>query len=191
LPLAKKWTVFNRENVAREFDTYGVYELGDSSGFVVYVGEGRVRQRLSDHLRTKESGEAKVHVRYYRCQYTGSKSRAEQRERVEMASFEDEWGETPEENVYRWKNPPERAKSKSECFIATATYDTPLAAEIQVLRNFRDECLERNVLGRMLVVLYYKVSPTIARRISISQIRQKTMRTLIDPLVRLFRKLGY
>ena len=52
------------------------------------------------------------------------------------------------------------------CFIATAAYSTPMAEEIQILREFRDEYLLTNPLGRALVDLYYKVSPSIAEFIT-------------------------
>jgi hypothetical protein len=52
------------------------------------------------------------------------------------------------------------------CFIATATYGTPMAEEIEILRQFRDEYLLTSPLGQALVDLYYRASPPIAEFIT-------------------------
>jgi alpha-tubulin suppressor-like RCC1 family protein len=52
------------------------------------------------------------------------------------------------------------------CFIATAAYGTPMAGEIEILRQFRDEYLLTNPLGKALAGLYYRFSPPIAEFIT-------------------------
>ena len=52
------------------------------------------------------------------------------------------------------------------CFIATAAYGTPMAEEIQILREFRDEYLLTNWVGQALVDIYYGTSPPVAEFIT-------------------------
>jgi hypothetical protein len=56
----------------------------------------------------------------------------------------------------------EEPSSPGGCFIATAAYCTPMAAEIQILRELRDKYLLTNSLGQGLVDVYYRTSPPIA-----------------------------
>lgn len=64
------------------------------------------------------------------------------------------------------------------CFIATAAYGTPLAAELGILRQFRDAYLLDTSAGAALVDTYYRISPSIANKVS--------MRPALGAVVRLF-----
>jgi len=58
------------------------------------------------------------------------------------------------------------AQFSGGCFILTAAYGTPVAEEIQILREFRDEYLLPSQVGEALVAFYYKVSPLLAEFIT-------------------------
>lgn len=49
------------------------------------------------------------------------------------------------------------------CFIATAAYSTSTHPDLDTFRNFRDEKLLTNPVGKQLVNLYYQISPSIAQ----------------------------
>lgn len=69
------------------------------------------------------------------------------------------------------------------CFIATAAYGSPLHPHVQVLRDFRDKCLMPYKPGRILVKLYYRLSPPIAKIISKHTVFRTAVRISIYPLV--------
>jgi hypothetical protein len=70
------------------------------------------------------------------------------------------------------------------CFIATAAYGTASAAEIDVLRAFRDDVLLESAVGSQLVDWYYQTSPPVADFISGNSLLRTIVRELvIDPIV--------
>jgi hypothetical protein len=71
---------------------------------------------------------------------------------------------------------PERTfATVTPCVIATAAYGTPLAAEISVLRRFRDRHLMANAPGRALVETYYRLGPFAAEVVA----RHSALRFLV------------
>ena len=72
------------------------------------------------------------------------------------------------------------------CFIATAAYGTSTAAEIDILRAFRDEVLLESTVGSQLVKWYYDVSPPLADFIvENSFLRTLVRELLVDPIASL------
>jgi hypothetical protein len=74
------------------------------------------------------------------------------------------------------------------CFIATAAYGTPMAKEIDVLREWRDESLLKSKSGKLFVDTYYIISPPIANGISKSKSMRAVTRKLLNPFVHFFDK---
>jgi hypothetical protein len=73
--------------------------------------------------------------------------------------------------------------SGTRCFVTAATYDTPMAADMQTLRDFRDRYLMTNPVGRALVALYYDVSPAMAGFITVHPGLKPAVRVEIAPVV--------
>jgi len=69
------------------------------------------------------------------------------------------------------------------CFIATAAYGTPMAKEIEILREFRDKYLMTNPVGKGLVEFYYRVSPPIAEFITEHPSLKPIVRSGLLPVV--------
>ncbi len=60
------------------------------------------------------------------------------------------------------------------CFIATAAFGSPMAAEVQTFRNFRNAFLLTHNWGRAFVRFYYRHSPPIANFIA----QHESLRTI-------------
>ena len=75
------------------------------------------------------------------------------------------------------------------CFIATAAYGTPMAAEIDTLRDFRDAYLLDNAVGTAFVDVYYSTSPAIADVVAKSPVLAAMVRLVLMPVI-FFAKLA-
>jgi len=85
----------------------------------------------------------------------------------------------------------ERASGEVDaCFVATAAYGSPLAADVGMLCQFRDAALRQSVLGELAVEAYYTFGPAVAGAVSESDLLRATARAALAPIVawaRLFR----
>ncbi len=92
------------------------------------------------------------------------------------------WRESTSEANTRYKT---ESRDEEGCFIATAAYGTPLAPEIDILRDFRDAFLLKTNLGKKFVKFYYKSSPPVANFISKQPILKEIIREAgIKPIVK-------
>lgn len=80
--------------------------------------------------------------------------------------------------------PPDDGGSKGgPCFIATAAYGSYLDPHVKVLRDFRDNYLLINPIGRAFVKLYYSTSPPIAEFIGRHESLRMVTRWALTPVV--------
>ncbi|WP_028580354.1 delta-60 repeat domain-containing protein [Desulfogranum japonicum] len=74
-------------------------------------------------------------------------------------------------------------KTADACFIATASYGSLLHPCVQVLRDFRDQYLLTNGLGKAFVDQYYSHSPSIAAYIEQHGWARVAVKVLLLPLI--------
>lgn len=71
----------------------------------------------------------------------------------------------------------------NRCFIATASFDSPLASELDILRRFRDEYLLTNQFGVLAVEQYERFSPFLADFIAENENLRKLVRIGLKPII--------
>jgi len=70
------------------------------------------------------------------------------------------------------------------CFIATAAF-SETSPEVDQLRAYRDNILNQNFTGRILISAYYMISPSFARWIRKSLYRKQVVRSLLQPILKI------
>lgn len=74
------------------------------------------------------------------------------------------------------------------CYIATMAYGDYDHPQVMELRKFRDEFLNKSVLGRSFIRFYYKYSPLLVLRLKDKPKTNDIIRTLLDQLIRIIGK---
>jgi hypothetical protein len=69
------------------------------------------------------------------------------------------------------------------CFIATAAFGSPLAGQIEILRQFRDKYLLTYAPGQKFVAWYYRNGPVAASWIKDKPLAKATVRVALYPLI--------
>jgi hypothetical protein len=75
--------------------------------------------------------------------------------------------------------------SSSGCYIATMAYGDYDHPQVMILRQFRDEVLDKSVLGKWFIKTYYHYSPKMVKKMK----NKKVMNTLIRKGLNQFIKL--
>jgi hypothetical protein len=72
--------------------------------------------------------------------------------------------------------------AKKGCFIATAAYGTDFCKELDYFRTFRDRFLLKNLVGKVFVSCYYRVSPFFSKIIAKSNRRRYVVRLFLNQI---------
>jgi hypothetical protein len=76
------------------------------------------------------------------------------------------------------------SSSSGFCYVATMVYGDYDAPEVKVLRNFRDNVLDKSAAGRLFIRVYYKYSPWFVERFRHSPAINGFIKGILDRVVR-------
>ncbi len=74
-------------------------------------------------------------------------------------------------------------RTSDSCFIATAAFGSKLEKHVVVLREFRDQVLQKYLLGRKFIAVYYNYSPYLAEVIRSHEFLRSVTRAGLLPVV--------
>lgn len=77
----------------------------------------------------------------------------------------------------------EAAKVLPQCFISTAAYGSFMSPYVEDLRLFRDNKLQKNLIGRWFVEKYYEFSPPLAHFIEEKPFFKLLTRFVLSPII--------
>ena len=77
------------------------------------------------------------------------------------------------------------------CYVATAVYGSYDCPEVWVLRRYRDEVLDKTLLGRAFIKLYYAVSPRIVKHFGDKRFFNAFFKKRLDRKVARLQKKGF
>ena len=85
----------------------------------------------------------------------------------------------------------EQTGTVDACFVATAAYGSTMAADVGMLRHFRDVMLRRSALGELFVETYYTFGPPVAHVVGESDLLRASARDALGPLVERVRAIVF
>lgn len=93
MPIAKRWSRFTWNRLDEVPNVLGVYELADDNDYIIYIGSGKLRDRLAHWKSSNDS--CKLQARKFRFEELYSDERCRQRERALLREYEREHGKLP------------------------------------------------------------------------------------------------
>ena len=80
------------------------------------------------------------------------------------------------------------SSSSGGCYIATMVYGDYNHPQVMVLRSYRDEVLLSNIAGKILVRLYYSISPILVKVLKNNQLINIGIRNILNQIIRKIQK---
>jgi hypothetical protein len=82
---------------------------------------------------------------------------------------------------------PSSPSSSEGCYIATMAYGDYEHPQVLELRKFRDRILKHSFLGRIFIILYYRISPFMAKKLKDKEEINIKIRELLDKFIKIYR----
>lgn len=79
-------------------------------------------------------------------------------------------------------------KSKGGCYIATMAYGDYNHPQVMELRRFRDEYLDKTIVGRRFIKFYYKYSPRLVEMLKNKQSINLFIRNILYQFIKAIKK---
>ncbi len=81
-----------------------------------------------------------------------------------------------------------RVNKKTGCYIATVVFDDYNDENVLSLRSYRDNILAKKHIGKILIDIYYKISPKLIKFIGASSVAKHVIRQILIVLVKKLNK---
>lgn len=75
------------------------------------------------------------------------------------------------------------SRSKN-CYVATLVYEDIDHPKVQILRNFRDKKMSSNFFGKIFIIIYYKYSPILVKKLRYQFGIQKIVKYFLDIFIK-------
>jgi hypothetical protein len=76
----------------------------------------------------------------------------------------------------------------SGCYIATMAYGDYSHPQVLILRQFRDDVLDKSVFGKWFIKTYYHYSPKIVEKLNKKRILNRMIRIALNQFIKLIKK---
>lgn len=82
-------------------------------------------------------------------------------------------------------------RRKKGCYVATCVYGSYDCPEVWTLRRYRDNVLDKSLIGKLFIRSYYFVSPTMVRIFGKNNLIKNHWKTILDRFVQLLNRRGF
>jgi hypothetical protein len=80
-----------------------------------------------------------------------------------------------------------RSRNSDGCYIATVAYGSYEHPQVMVLRQFRDNILDKYILGKWFIKIYYRYSPELAKKLKDKKAANNIIRRILNVFIKIIK----